>query len=1236
MISEDNGFFYRGLFQYNKNTKDYFQNPVLAICLTCEAEKLPLFVTVEMTLEKLIGNASVHRTPVTAQVCMTQSRQWFYLRKEDFSLPLSRAREYRFVRLVRVYEKQKGKQEQQEQQKRTGDAEGFAKANSVEEISIEAMSFQKSDGVSISTPVCAKWAKPGVTIEYLVTVENECRTPVMVHLSAEDDGWKELKPQIKEVVDGWLHLDASERKTVTVSILMTDTLALGGSECFPIHAKWKAIGNTDEKNEGDSTITLYALRELPHPCVIFDPDLLTEIRQKISRADWAKTAYEKAYKAAEEWSYPSIDFNNDYLFDTAHAHYARDCAIVYQISGEIRFAKKVASFLREWSSPDGYRRLPRAGNQELVHDGEFFKSVACAYDLIYDWEGWTNEDRNNIEQTMRFYMEYMDSEICSGEASNWLLAEIAGAVYSAAVLGDKERMERFLYGPGGAADQLAKGVLDDGWWYEASIGYNLMCAGLMSELSVAAAHFGMNFKDIQVTPAYRRTNCVAEARFDGLSNDIWGENKKNYRSIEMLWDSLIPFYDYRGVVMGINDSAEQKSNAQTKAFYKLDYELAYRLYKKSEYAYMISRLGDDERNVLFGEETRPAYKLDELPYEKSCYAQNAGSVVLRSHKKDRPIREQIQVGLKYGSHGGAHGHYDRASMNGLMRYGRSLTNPENIWYSYHTFMYKFYCQTSINHNMVTVDLKQQEAAPPKQLLFYAGDAIQVFGVENNSRWSYPPYGGWPVGEQKTIEERQWMEGRSFPIPENHPEYAVRSGFTEPVITRRVTVLTDDYVVNFDYAKSSQPETIHDFQCIYHLQGLTKMDEALSLVRHTEQLSEDPLSSAQFITDCNWYTENQTKCGTEDRTKNNTENGTAVKFQFHTEYDEKHNNYWKFDWKWQNRTAYNEYGTLDTDLYFVPMKQEDRPDLSEMFDEDASSNKRSHMQFAIACPPEFALVNKRLYWKVCALMEKDTDKIQETVCENENEATASAEQCASEQEIVLAEGKFGTWILGKETVDVALDGVKKLYLKVFTEDGRQGDLYEYESLKTIFWGDPVIETTDHQKLAMADLTYTCENTDEGCGIGKDYEGGRVTIQAEEFAKAIPAEPKDKRKWGIITLDLDGLNATRFHAVIGGDYPVGDESGKRRTVFQQQTGTSACFASVIEPHEGDAMIQSVQYAGPWSIKVTFADGREQIVSVQGIENMEESDQAKSSVRVLFAEYQNGTLIRKEETDYKNGSL
>ena len=61
----------------------------------------------------------------------------------------------------------------------------------------------------------------------------------------------------------------------------------------------------------------------------------------------------------------------------------------------------------------------------------------------------------------------------------------------------------------------------------------------------------------------------------------------------------------------------------------------------------------------------------------------------------------------------------------------------------------------------------------------------------------------------------------------------------------------------------------------------------------------------------------------------------------------------------------------------------------------------------------------------------------------------------------------------------------------------------------------------------------------------------------------------------------------------------------------------------------MVQSVQYAGAWSIKVILADGREQIISVKGIENTQESDTTKNSVRILLEEYQEGTLIRSEET-------
>ena len=44
----ENGFFYEGLFQYNKNTEDYFHNPVLAMHLCCTSKTYPLPVTMQM------------------------------------------------------------------------------------------------------------------------------------------------------------------------------------------------------------------------------------------------------------------------------------------------------------------------------------------------------------------------------------------------------------------------------------------------------------------------------------------------------------------------------------------------------------------------------------------------------------------------------------------------------------------------------------------------------------------------------------------------------------------------------------------------------------------------------------------------------------------------------------------------------------------------------------------------------------------------------------------------------------------------------------------------------------------------------------------------------------------------------------------------------------------------------------------------------------------------------------
>src|SRR5206468_3230861 len=187
-----------------------------------------------------------------------------------------------------------------------------------------------------------------------------------------------------------------------------------------------------------------------------------------------------------------------------------------------------------------------------------------------------------------------------------------------------------------------------------------------------------------------------------------------------------------------------------------------------------------------------------------------------------------------------------------MRYGRSFWNPEAIWWGYEPFMYKFYVQTSVNHNMVVVDQKMQEATPGQRLLMYSGKAMQAAVVQTTARWSNPPYGGmvYDYVPVKTFAEKCWREGRSVPIPENLPTYGTLTDFTEPILQRRAMVVTDDYVLLVDYVKSAKP---HTFENLLQIKGFLGLDgrEKKSL-RRGAQWNSDPVSSAQFVTDCDWY------------------------------------------------------------------------------------------------------------------------------------------------------------------------------------------------------------------------------------------------------------------------------------------------------------------------------------------------------------------------------------------------
>ena len=288
--------------------------------------------------------------------------------------------------------------------------------------------------------------------------------------------------------------------------------------------------------------------------------------------------------------------------------------------------------------------------------------------------------------------------------------------------------------------------------------------------------------------------------------------------------------------------------------------------------------------------------------------------------------------------------------------------------------------------------------------------------------------------------------------------------------------------------------------------------------------------------------------------------------FMAEFTEEKNNGNK--WLASSRTAYNEPGITKTDLYLA------YPQNAEVI---------------IGRDPEYEAVNKDLYYRV---LTDGTER---------------------------AKGCFGAWILGRETVDIDITGCRELYLCVRVENVEFEPFIINPSEKTVFWGNPEIGLADGSWIPLSELSYVCENTDCGNGVGTDYYGGPVKLQAKRYDKAIPAEPEDRTKEGAIRLCLDGLDAVRFRSDIGGDYPLGEEDGRRKTVAFRKTGKEASFITILEPYEKNAQIEGVSAQAEGCVEVRLKDGRLQRIEVGSLN--------AGTPDVRIREYLGDSLLREE---------
>lgn len=711
------------------------------------------------------------------------------------------------------------------------------------EIHIKNVRLTRASEIALDAPVRGKSVAEGNSAVYPLAITNCTDSVQLITLDFERNGFSVMKAKVQPAMIR-LEPGRSAKCTVTVEI-PGNAVSLGGREIQKLVASANGITA--------GTIDLITARAVPHPYILRTAEEWAGVRDKAENYDWAKKELSKYVKDADAWQVPAAHLPpNNYNPAEKHAFVFKDAdyialqntAITWQLTKEKKYAEKVAIMLNRFSDDKtGYPSTYSATNNGGPQEGEDIQRVAIAYDAILDAGILTDADQKAIERCMRLYMKIFEPNLTVGNMGNWSTSQSTAALFCALAMGDMAATDRYLYGPCGVTDFLSKGVMDDGWWWEVSTGYNLWVATELTQAALACKPWGIDLVNLQVPTNYSPYAIIAPWALDppyGVSFEKRGPQNQNTRSIKQLWDAIPRVADYRGIAFGMNDGHEEKLGG-------LRMEIAYAVYHDPAYAMLIKLSG--ERDLVYGVPELP--KETPALYGKSGYAENIGYALLRSQTADREPKDQIQAVLKIGTQGGFHGHFDRVSLDNLTRFGRSFWNPETIWWGYPNFMYKFYVQSSVNHNMVVVDQKQQEAVPSTQLLFHSGKMMQVAAQQTIARWSDPPYLGMQYAPGETPQDQMKKNKQSLPAITDR-KYGELGPYTEPILQRRLAIVTDDYVVIADYLKGDQPHQYDHLLQMKMLTSFTANGKDLKPVKHDAQFSTDPHSAAQVITDADWF------------------------------------------------------------------------------------------------------------------------------------------------------------------------------------------------------------------------------------------------------------------------------------------------------------------------------------------------------------------------------------------------
>jgi len=488
-----------------------------------------------------------------------------------------------------------------------------------------------------------------------------------------------------------------------------------------------------------------AVMNLPsHPRLLFNREGIAQLKERINRYDWAKAQWDALKKRADaalkepinlpprggnwwhyyacpkhgvslrtgkqigEWRWehvcpvdnevlqsdptkPERDYDGVVIM-SVHGRYAnlvRDLGIVYQVTGDRRYAEKAKEILLAYA--ERYLSYPlhniqgkpqigggRVGSQTL-DESTWLIPMAQGADLI--WETLTEAERQTLTQKLFLPAArevILPHKMGVHNIQCWKNSAVGLVGF---LIGDEQLIKEAIDNPEqGYWTQMRKGVSPDGVWWEGAWGYHFYTLSALWHLTEAARNCGINLYGVELRRMF-------DAPFKFMMPN-WRLPAFN-DSTEVALLTEIGFARF-GVTQPI-------------------YELAYARYRKPIYAELLAR-GERRSDfaLWFGVGELPKPK--PLKWRSANYPASGYAILAKGDGE-----QATWICLKYGPHGGWHGHPDKLNFvlyargqvlaidPGTARYGVPIHGG---WY-----------RTTLAHNTLVVDEANQRPAEGKCLVF---------------------------------------------------------------------------------------------------------------------------------------------------------------------------------------------------------------------------------------------------------------------------------------------------------------------------------------------------------------------------------------------------------------------------------------------------------------------------------------------------------------------------------------